>query len=232
MGTKQIFNPLSGVFDSVTDNNNIELTGIPTAPTAAPLTNNTQLATTAYTDAAVAAGAGGSVTAVIDQFTGDGIETEFTQSVTPAAESNIDVYIPGIRQETIEYSLSGNVVTFTTAPFDTLIVEIKTYVIVGDTLLLNSPVFTGTPTAPTPTIGDDSSQIATTAFVTDAIAASGGGGGGGGETFLRISNYTGIVGAGTWTRPSGSRPVSWCCGVFVEEEGFSSGSQDFSLLNR
>ena len=31
------------------------LTGIPTAPTAAPLTNNTQIATTAYTDAAVAA---------------------------------------------------------------------------------------------------------------------------------------------------------------------------------
>ena len=30
------------------------LTGVPTAPTAAPLTNNTQLATTAYTDSAVA----------------------------------------------------------------------------------------------------------------------------------------------------------------------------------
>jgi Protein of unknown function (DUF1565) len=35
------------------------LTGTPTAPTAAPLTNNTQIATTAYVDAAVTAGGGG-----------------------------------------------------------------------------------------------------------------------------------------------------------------------------
>lgn len=35
------------------------LTGTPTAPTAAPGTNNTQVATTAYVDAAVAAGGGG-----------------------------------------------------------------------------------------------------------------------------------------------------------------------------
>jgi hypothetical protein len=39
---------------------------------------------------------------------------------------------------------------------------------------LNSPVFTGTPTAPTPTPGDNSNNVATTAFVT----AAGGGGGG------------------------------------------------------
>jgi len=31
--------------------------------------------------------------------------------------------------------------------------------------LLNSPVFTGTPQAPTPTVGDNSKRIATTAFV-------------------------------------------------------------------
>jgi len=36
------------------------LTGTPTAPTATPLTNNTQVATTAYVDAAVTAGGGGS----------------------------------------------------------------------------------------------------------------------------------------------------------------------------
>lgn len=34
----------------------------------------------------------------------------------------------------------------------------------------NSPVFTGTPTAPTPTIGDNSTQLATTEFVTSAVA--------------------------------------------------------------
>jgi hypothetical protein len=34
---------------------------------------------------------------------------------------------------------------------------------------INSPAFTGTPTAPTPDKGDNTTKIATTAFVTDAI---------------------------------------------------------------
>ena len=35
---------------------------------------------------------------------------------------------------------------------------------------LESPAFTGTPTAPTPTSGDDSTKVATTAFVQDALS--------------------------------------------------------------
>lgn len=42
---------------------------------------------------------------------------------------------------------------------------------------LASPAFTGNPTAPTPTAGDNDTSIATTAFVTAAVAAGGGGGG-------------------------------------------------------
>lgn len=42
---------------------------------------------------------------------------------------------------------------------------------------LASPVFTGDARAPTPTVGDNDTSIATTAFVTAAIAAAGGGGG-------------------------------------------------------
>jgi hypothetical protein len=41
---------------------------------------------------------------------------------------------------------------------------------------LDSPAFTGDPTAPTPAVGDNDSSIATTAFVTAAVAAGGGGG--------------------------------------------------------
>lgn len=37
---------------------------------------------------------------------------------------------------------------------------------------LASPAFTGTPTAPTPTAGDNSTKVSTTAFVTAAIAAA------------------------------------------------------------
>lgn len=40
---------------------------------------------------------------------------------------------------------------------------------------LASPAFTGNPTAPTPTAGDNDTSIATTAFVTAAVAAGGGG---------------------------------------------------------
>jgi hypothetical protein len=39
---------------------NVDLTGVPTAPTAAPGTNTTQLATTAFVTSAVAAGGGSS----------------------------------------------------------------------------------------------------------------------------------------------------------------------------
>jgi hypothetical protein len=35
---------------------------------------------------------------------------------------------------------------------------------------INSPTFTGTPTAPTPTFGDNSSKLATTAFVESAVS--------------------------------------------------------------
>jgi hypothetical protein len=51
--------------------------------------------------------------------------------------------------------------------------------LVGDLALkapLASPVFTGNPTAPTPTAGDNDTSIATTAFVTSAVASGGGGG--------------------------------------------------------
>ena len=41
---------------------------------------------------------------------------------------------------------------------------------------LASPIFTGNPTAPTPTAGDNDTSIATTAFVTAAVSAGGGGG--------------------------------------------------------
>src|ERR1017187_619453 len=47
------------------------------------------------------------------------------------------------------------------------------YIVAPTGAPLNSPAFTGTPTAPTPTPGDNTTKLATTAFVT----AAGGGGG-------------------------------------------------------
>lgn len=42
-----------------------------------------------------------------------------------------------------------------------------------DEVKRDSPAFTGTPTAPTPDVNDNSNQIATTAFVQQVAAASG-----------------------------------------------------------
>lgn len=66
-----------------------------------------------------------------------------------------------------------------------------------------SPALTGTPTAPTPTAGDDSTKIATTEFVADAVAA----GGGGGVTPL---SWTGLVYETGWADMSSSwYPAGW-----------------------
>ena len=51
-----------------------------------------------------------------------------------------------------------------------VITKIKSYL--GEKAPLNSPTFTGIPTAPTATQGTDNTQLATTAFVNAAIAAS------------------------------------------------------------
>ncbi len=107
------------------------LTGTPTVPTASALTNNTQAASTAYADAAVAVEA----------------------ARATAAESSLNTL---------------------KAP-------------------LASPAFTGNPTAPTPTAGDNSTSIATTAFATGlafSAALPGTGGVPDGYTIKRVAGAT------------------------------------------
>lgn len=58
------------------------LTGTPTAPTASPLDNSTKIATTAYTDAAVAASPGGS-------FAGAKVTRSTTQALTTGTDTPI-----------------------------------------------------------------------------------------------------------------------------------------------
>jgi hypothetical protein len=64
-------------------------------------------------------------------------------------------------------------VTSTTAPSSDTSHWSKYNITPGTTYApINSPAFTGTPTAPTPTSGDNSTKIATTEFVQSAIGAS------------------------------------------------------------
>ena len=74
---------------------------------------------------------------------------------------------------------------------------------------LASPTFTGTPSLPTGTtavtqsLGDNSTKVATTAFV---IANAGGGGGGGGVDIQTFGSPT-TSGTFTWTKPAGAQIV-------------------------
>ncbi len=129
--------------------------GTPTAPTAAPATNTTQLATTAFVqDALAGVGAGDMMKSVYDTTTNGKVDVAETadavawsgvtgkpSSFTPATHNHPTSEVTGL-----EAALAAK------AP-------------------LASPALTGTPTAPTATAGNSSAQLATTAFVAAAVAA-------------------------------------------------------------
>jgi len=78
----------------------------------------TQTSATEITVAATATG----TTVVKDQFTGDNATVAFTLSTTPSSADNINIYISGVYQNSLDsggsanYSVAGTTLTFTTAP--------------------------------------------------------------------------------------------------------------------
>ena len=145
--------------------NSPALTGTPTAPTAAEGTNTTQIATTAFVKTACDAIAAelssafefkgivadmAALEAITGQKAGDVYQVTNAGGTPP--KSNVEfVWVDG--DPTGSWQELGAVI------------DLSAYA------TLASPVFTGNPTAPTPTAGDDSTSIATTAFVADAIDA-------------------------------------------------------------
>jgi len=69
----------------------------------------------------------GTLTADVDAFTGDGSNVAFTLANTPAGENFTMVAVQGVLQPKTTYSLSGNVLTFTSAPPSTAVVEVTTF---------------------------------------------------------------------------------------------------------
>jgi hypothetical protein len=106
------------------------LTGTPTVPTAAPGTNTTQAASTAFVAAAIAA----------------------LLASAPASLDTLNELATAL----------GNDPNFATTMVNALALKAP----------LASPALTGTPTAPTPTAGDNSTKLSTTAFVQAAVAAT------------------------------------------------------------
>lgn len=130
---------INGVYQSK-DNYTVNGTGI-TFSTAPPSgTNNIEVISVG----SVTVSDGGTLTK--DNFTGDGSTTAFTLSVTPASEDLTNVFLQGVYQEKTTYSLSGNVLTFSTAPQNgyTFDVMSQTDTNLSQTAYLASDNFTGT----------------------------------------------------------------------------------------
>jgi Chaperone of endosialidase len=166
-------------------------TGTPSAPTAAPGTNSSQLATTAFVAAAIAAaGQSGVVT-----FNGRaGAVTLLANDISAAGGAVI-----------ASPAFTGSPTAPTPPPGDNSL-RLATTAFVAAAIAgvtgfapIASPAFTGVPTAPTASAGTNTTQLATTAFVQAEITAVGAGvvtfNGRSGAVTLGINDVTGAGGA-------------------------------------
>jgi hypothetical protein len=131
------------------------LTGTPTAPTAAPATNTTQIATTAFVQEALSgAGAGDMLKSVYDTTNNGKVDLAEAAEAVPwiGVTGKPSSFPPSVHSHATSEVIGLDAALALKAP-------------------LASPELTGTPTAPTATAGTSSTQIATTAFVAAAVAA-------------------------------------------------------------
>ena len=130
-------------------------TGTPAAPTPAGGTNTTQIATTAFVQSAIASfGAGDMLKSAYDSDSDGKVD---------AAELADAVAWTGV---------TGKPATFPPAAHGHAVADVTGLQSALDAKAAKaSPAFTGKPTAPTATGGTSTTQIATTAFVSAAIAA-------------------------------------------------------------
>ena len=159
------------------------LAGTPTAPTAAPGTATTQVATTAFVGQALAAGAGvatfngrqGAVTLTTSDVTGAG----GAPTASPALTGTPTTATPALNDQSskiastqfVANAIASGAVTTWNGRQGPVTLTLSDVLSVGGAPIA-SPNFTGTPQGPTPTIGDASQKLATTAFVTNAVASA------------------------------------------------------------
>jgi hypothetical protein len=58
----------------------------------------------------------GSPNIEVENESGNGSTTAFTLTSEPATKNNLQIYIDGVYQSKLNYSVSGTTLTFTTAP--------------------------------------------------------------------------------------------------------------------
>jgi hypothetical protein len=133
------------------------LTGTPTAPTVTPGTDNTtKIATTAFVQSAVAAVSSG-VTNITVQ---DGLSGGGTGAVTVGINNN--GIANGKLAQMSAHTFKGNNTGSAASPLDLTAAQVLTDIGAAP---LASPTFTGVPAAPTAANGNNTTQLATTAYV-------------------------------------------------------------------
>lgn len=165
--------------------NSPELTGTPTAPTASIGTRNTEIATTEYVmtqddlrrgyiDTVIESNVAALTTAFesADQLLAPINSPNFTgtpSTQTPVIGDNstrlaTTAYVmsqDAIRRVYVDTNIASNISILNTAVNNNLALKAP----------IANPTFTGSANAPTPNVGDSSTQIATTAFVQQTVAS-------------------------------------------------------------
>lgn len=151
------------------------LTGVPAAPTAAPGTNTTQLATTAFVATSFAPLASPVLTGAPLSTTPTTGDNSTKIATTAYVQSNLASFLTTATAASTYAPLASPALTGTptapTASGATNTTQIATTAFVQTNFaLLASPALTGNPTAPTQTAGNSSTRLATTAFVATSFA--------------------------------------------------------------
>ncbi len=160
-------------------------TGTPAAPTAGAGTNTTQLATTAFVSAAVAAlvdGAPGAIDTLNELAAAINDDASFSTTITnsiAAVQSDVDQN--EVDGDAADSALSGRLDTLeadatTASAVATVQADVDQNEADADAAIalkanIASPALTGTPTAPTAAADTNSTQIATTAYVQTELTA-------------------------------------------------------------
>ena len=169
-------------------------TGLPTAPTASAIANNSQIATTSYVDGADSRlGAVGKIITDWNSAIYNGYYMGYNITNSPIANwcigqvvahnanwitQTVWAFSTNTTSDTQTYRRECNNGVWepwqriwqTEAELDARYATLTALAVKAN---LASPAFTGTPTAPTASTGNSSTQIATTAFVQAAIGAGG-----------------------------------------------------------
>lgn len=194
-------------------------TGVPAGPTAAGGTNTTQLATTAFVQAAVSGVTTGFAPLASPAFTGTP-----TAPTPSAADSTTKIATTSYVQGNLaNYALLASPAltgtpTAPTAAGGTSTTQIATTAFVANAVAtgggsfapINSPTFTGDPQAPTPATGDNDTSIATTAFVKNQ-----------GYATLASPSLTGVPTAPTPNIPDNTGKIATTAFVVASLNGYA-----------